>query len=39
LVDDEGMPGLAFDKQRFSMSEAITYFEFTVEQVVRAQDT
>jgi hypothetical protein len=30
-------PSLRFEKERFSMSEAATYFEYTVEQVVQAQ--
>ena len=37
-VGEDRRPTLAFDKQRFSLSEAATYFEFTVEQLVRAQE-
>ena len=33
VVGDDGKPGLVFDKERFSLSEALTYFEFTLEQV------
>jgi hypothetical protein len=37
-LDWEGdKPSLRFDKQRFSMSEAATYFEYTVDQVVQSQ--
>ena len=39
LSFDGDKPSLSFDKQRFSMSEAATYFEYTVEQVVQAQQT
>ncbi|HLF77397.1 MAG TPA: hypothetical protein VJB57_07880 [Dehalococcoidia bacterium] len=34
---DGDQPALKFEKERFSMSEAATYFEYTVEQVVQAQ--
>ena len=37
LVFEDGRPSLRFNKERFSMSEAATYFEYTVEQVVHAQ--
>ena len=30
---EDGKPGLLFDKERFSLSEALTYYEFTLEQV------
>jgi hypothetical protein len=33
VIGDDGKPGLVFDKKRFSLSEALTYFEFTLEQV------
>jgi hypothetical protein len=33
VVGDDGKPALVYDKERFSMSEALTYFEFTLEQV------
>ena len=33
VVGDDGKPGLVFDKERFSLSEALTYFEFTLEAV------
>jgi hypothetical protein len=33
VVGDDGKPSLVFDKERFSLSEALTYFEFTLEQV------
>jgi hypothetical protein len=32
------LPRLRIEKQRFSMSEAASYFEYTVEQVVRSQE-
>ena len=35
VVGEDGKPSLVFDKERFSMSEALTYFEFTVEQVAK----
>lgn len=35
VVGDDGKPSLVFDKERFSLSEALTYFEFTVEQVAK----
>ena len=35
VVNDAGKPELVFDKERFSLSEALTYFEFTVEQVAK----
>ncbi len=34
-ADDK--PSMVFDKERFSMSEAASYFEYTVEEAVRAQ--
>ena len=32
-------PRLIWDKERFSMAEAITYFEFTLDQLLRASRT
>ena len=32
-------PGLVWDKERFGMAEATTYFEFTLDQLVRASRT
>jgi hypothetical protein len=37
LVGEDQRPSVVFDKERFSMSEAATYFEFTMDQVIRAQ--
>ena len=37
VVGEDGKPGLVFDKERFSLSEALTYYEFTVEQVAKHQ--
>jgi hypothetical protein len=37
VVNEAGKPELVFDKERFSLSEALTYFEFTVEQVAKHQ--
>jgi hypothetical protein len=33
VVGDDSKPGLVFDKERFSLSEALTYYEFTLEAV------
>jgi hypothetical protein len=38
-VDDNGKPSIAFDKERFTMSEAVTYFEYTLDAAIRAQRT
>jgi hypothetical protein len=35
---DSEKPSLKFDKERFSMSEAASYFEYTVEEIVHHQD-
>lgn len=35
--DANDKPQLSFEKERFSMSEAATYFEFALEQIARAQ--
>jgi hypothetical protein len=36
---DGETPSLKFDKERFSMSEAASYFEYTVEEIVQSQNT
>lgn len=36
-VDDDNKPVITFDKERFTMSEAITYFEYTLDVAIRAQ--
>jgi hypothetical protein len=36
-VDDDGKPSLTFAKERFTLSEAATYFEYTLDMVLRAQ--
>lgn len=35
--EDGGKPTLTFAKERFTVSEAATYFEYTLDMVVRAQ--
>ena len=37
VIDEDRRPSLAYEKDRFSFSEAATYFEFLVEQLVEAQ--
>jgi hypothetical protein len=37
LVGEDQKPSVAFDKERFSMSEAATAFEFTLDQCLKAQ--
>lgn len=37
IVDEDHKPSLTYEKDRFSLSEAATYFEFMVEQLVMAQ--
>jgi hypothetical protein len=36
-VDDDGKPSISFEKERFTMSEAVTYFEYTLDAAIRAQ--
>jgi hypothetical protein len=36
--DENGVPGATYDKERFSMTEALTYFEFTMEFLSKHQD-
>jgi hypothetical protein len=38
-VDDNGKPSIVFDKERFTMTEAATYFEYTLDAAIRAQRT
>ena len=35
--DADGKPSLTFAKERFTLSEAATYFEYTLDMVLRAQ--
>jgi hypothetical protein len=35
--DDNGKPHLRFERQEFSMSEAVSYFEYTLDVATRAQ--
>jgi hypothetical protein len=37
VVDDHETPTLTFTKDRFTLSEAATYFEYTLDMVLRAQ--
>lgn len=37
VVDEDRRPSLVYEKDRFSFSEAATYFEFLLEQLVQAQ--
>ena len=37
IFDEDRKPSLSYEKDRFSLTEALTYFEFMVEQVVNAQ--
>ncbi len=37
VIDADRGPSLSFEKNRFSFSEAATYFEFMVDQLVQAQ--
>ena len=37
LTWDGDRPSLVFDKQKFTMSEAVTYFEYTLDSALRAQ--
>ena len=34
---DGDQPSMVFDKQKFTMSEAVTYFEYTLDSAIRAQ--
>ena len=36
-VDDNGKPSISFEKERFTMTEAMTYFEYTLDTALRAQ--
>ena len=36
---DGDKPSMVFDKQKFTMSEAVTYFEYTLDSAIRAQRT
>jgi hypothetical protein len=36
-LDDRGTPNLTFTKERFTLSEAATYFEYTLDMALRAQ--
>jgi hypothetical protein len=36
-IDEAGHPSLTFAKERFTLSEAATYFEYTLDMVLRAQ--
>jgi hypothetical protein len=36
LYYEDGGPALRFDKERFGLSEATSYFEFVIDEVVRA---
>ena len=36
-TDAQGTPSLTFAKERFTLSEAATYFEYTLDMVLRAQ--
>lgn len=36
-VEDGGKPALTFAKEHFTLSEAATYFEYTLDMVLRAQ--
>jgi hypothetical protein len=36
-LEDDGKPTLTVAKERFTLSEAATYFEYTLDMVVRAQ--
>jgi hypothetical protein len=37
FATDDGKPSLRFAKERFTLSEAATYFEYTLDMVLRAQ--
>ncbi len=36
IFDEERKPSIVYEKERFSLSEAASYFEFIMEEVVRA---
>jgi hypothetical protein len=36
-MEEGGAPSLTFSKERFTLSEAATYFEYTLDMVLRAQ--
>jgi hypothetical protein len=36
-VDQDGVPIVSYEKQRFSMAEASTYFEFVMDEALRAE--
>jgi hypothetical protein len=38
-MDEAGKPTLSFAKERFTVSEAATYFEYTLDMALRAQRT
>ncbi len=35
IVDDDGAPTIVYDRDRFIFSEAITYFEFAVDSLIK----
>jgi hypothetical protein len=35
VLDNPRMPSMVWDRERFSFAEAITYYEFTLEQLIR----
>ncbi len=36
VVQNDGQPEIVWDREKFSFSEAVTYFEFTIDKVLKA---
>ena len=36
VVNNDGQPEIVWDREKFSFSEAVTYFEFTVDRLLKA---
>lgn len=36
IVDHDGQPEIVWDREKFSFSEAVTYFEFTIDRLIKA---
>ena len=36
VVNNDGRPEIVWDREKFSFSEAVTYFEFTIDRLIKA---
>ncbi len=36
VVNNDGQPEIVWDREKFSFSEAVTYFEFTIDRLIKA---